>query len=123
MVTRPKTTSYDVTVGAARAVLDGDHVHMVLLIQGGRLRGTIVREDLQEASEDDPALLHARLAGRTVGPSVRADVAQEWLARTGARRFAVVDGAGDLLGLLCLKRRRTGFCSDGDVASRALDPH
>ncbi len=39
------------------------------------------------------------------------------LAR-GRRRLAVVDERGALLGLLCLKRRLTGFCSDADVAAR-----
>ena len=34
---------------------------------------------------------------------------------TGIRRLAVVDGDLRLLGLLCLKASRTGFCSDEGV--------
>ena len=42
------------------------------------------------------------------------------LIAAGARRLAVVDGHGLLRGLVCLKRRRTGFCSDLDVRARAM---
>ena len=38
----------------------------------------------------------------------------------GGRRLAVVDHRLRLLGLLCLKRSGLGFCSDRDVAARAL---
>jgi hypothetical protein len=41
------------------------------------------------------------------------------LVRTGRRRLAVVDEEGRLLGLVCLKRRRTGYCTDAGVAERA----
>jgi hypothetical protein len=39
----------------------------------------------------------------------------------GERRRAVIDADGRLLGLLCLKSRLTGFCSDSDVAARAAE--
>ena len=39
---------------------------------------------------------------------------------TGRRRAAVTGADGRLLGLLCLKVSRTGFCSDQDVRARAL---
>src|SRR5919206_425323 len=66
-----------------------------------------------------PALPLARLTDRTVAPEVPLADVHELLLRTGRRRLAVVDGAGRLLGLLCLKRRRTGYCSDAGVAERA----
>ncbi len=40
------------------------------------------------------------------------------LIHRGLRRLAVVDDNGLLMGLLCLKRKLTGFCSDADVAAR-----
>lgn len=52
-------------------------------------------------------------------PATSADAARELLIDRGLRRLAVVDHDGTLLGLMCLKRTRTGFCSDEDVASRA----
>jgi hypothetical protein len=36
-------------------------------------------------------------------------------------RLAVVDDDGVLTGLLCLKRKLTGFCTDADVAARAAE--
>ena len=50
-----------------------------------------------------------------MGPD--ADLHATWEAMTG-RRLAVVDPQGRLLGLLCLKRSRRGFCSAEDVAER-----
>ena len=122
MVRAPKVHGCSLTVGELRAAFADDHVHMVLLVDGGRLVGTLVPEDAPESSAPhDPALPLARLAGRTVAPTVQADVLRAEMVATGVRRLAVVDGDGTLLGLLCLKRHLEGFCSDADVASRAAD--
>jgi len=43
---------------------------------------------------------------------------QRLLIDHGIRRVAVVNADGSLLGLMCLKQRMRGFCSDGDVAAR-----
>jgi CBS domain-containing protein len=121
MVTRPKTMTSDASVAAVREVLEDDHVHMVLLTERDVLRGTVVRTDLVGACDADPVLPSARLAGRTVPPHASAEAARQLLLARGERRLAVVDGEGALLGLLCLKRRRTGFCSDADVLARTLE--
>lgn len=126
MVTTPTTLAPDVTVGAVRAAFRDDHLHMVLLTRAGTLVGTLVREDLpgradSDRADSDPALPLSRLAGRTVAPAASADEARHVLVSGGARRLAVVDADGTLLGLLCLKRHGRGFCSDLDVAARALD--
>jgi hypothetical protein len=42
------------------------------------------------------------------------------MTATGRRRAAVTSAGGLLLGLLCLKASRAGFCSDQDVRARAL---
>jgi FdhD protein len=42
------------------------------------------------------------------------------MTATGRRRAAVTSADGRLLGLLCLKASRRGFCSDQDVRARAL---
>lgn len=118
VVRHPKTLDAAATVGAARAELEDDHVHMLLLTRDGRLLGTLVRDDLATARDGEPALPYAVLAGRTIGPAVRADDALRRLRGRDERRRAVVDDGGRLIGLLCLKRRGTGFCSDHDVATR-----
>lgn len=121
MVTHPKTMAPEVTVGDVRAVFANDHVHMVLLTEAGILVGTLVRADLHDAPEDDPALPLAVLSERTIRPSVSADEAGRVLDAAGTRRLAVVDVDGVLLGLLCLKRRRNGFCNDRDVVARSVE--
>jgi CBS domain containing-hemolysin-like protein len=125
MVTEPKTLPVTATVGEVRDVFDDDHVHMVLLVEGAILRGTVERDDLGRQPEanrrDGSALALASLQGRTLSPTTPALLAREMLLARDSRRAAVVDKHGALLGLLCLKRRLTGFCSDEDVAARAAD--
>lgn len=122
MLRRPKTLSAHASIQETRAALANDHVHMVLLTDGRALVGTMVRADLPGAETGaGPAIPWAKLAGRTVPPDARADIVQHLLVERGLRRVAVIDAEGELLGLVCLKRRRTGFCSDADIASRAWD--
>lgn len=122
VVRLPKTLGPTATVEQARSAFEHDHVHMLLLTDDGRLLGTLVRADLPaDAPGADPALPYAVLAGRTLAPAVGADEARRLLVSRDERRAAVVDADGRLVGLLCLKRRRTGFCSDADVAARAAD--
>jgi CBS-domain-containing membrane protein len=122
MLSVPKTLPRTATAAQVRAELADEHVHLVLLTEGARLVGTIGRGDLpQGAAPDAPASAHATLAGRTVPAATPAADAFARLVASGERRLAVVGPAGELLGLLCLNRRRTGFCSDADVAARAAD--
>lgn len=124
MITSPYTTPVDATVAQVREVLDRAHVHIVLLVEGGRLLGTVVQDDLVGAADHEPALARSVLEGRTVTPDVPCEDVLRDLSGSGARRLAVVDGEGRLHGLLCLKRNRSGFCSEDDVrAGRAArDP-
>ncbi|MGW7532463.1 CBS domain-containing protein [Amycolatopsis sp. NPDC054798] len=119
LVRLPKTLPLDTSVGQARTCFADDHVHLLLLTGGGKLMGTLAREDLPpELDGSALALTHSRMAGRTIPADLPAEEARQLLLARGQRRFAVVDDTGALLGLLCLKRRRTGFCSDADVAAR-----
>ena len=120
MVSRPKTLPADASVAAVRAVLADDHVVMVLLTEDGVLRGTLLCDDLPDTTPGAAAALPlSRLTGRTVAPAVPLADVHALLVRTGRRRLAVVDDEGRLLGLVCLKRRRTGYCTDAGVAERA----
>lgn len=120
MIREPRTLPSDVTVGAVRSAFEDDHVVMVLLTDNGRLEGTLVRDDLPAGTAAAaPALRLSDLTGRTVGPTATAASVLRQLLHDGRRRLAVVDEEGRLLGLVCLNRRRTGFCSDACVAARA----
>jgi CBS-domain-containing membrane protein len=124
MLRHPKVLDAQATVDEARAALTDDHVHMVLLTEGSTLVGTLVRTDLpppiQRSDQGSgPALPWSTLRDRTVPSATSADTVNKLLIERGLRRLAVIDHDGTLLGLMCLKRSRTGFCSDEDVASRA----
>ncbi|KRF07858.1 hypothetical protein ASG88_03385 [Nocardioides sp. Soil777] len=122
MVTAPWTHGCDLTVAGAREAFTDAHVHMLLLTDGGVLRGTLLRDDLAGATDPGgPALDLAPLAGRTVSPDSPVEEALALMREQGTRRLAVVDAGGHLRGLLCLKRTLDGFCSDADVRARALE--
>jgi hypothetical protein len=59
------------------------------------------------------------LIGRIAGPADPLAAATAALLRKGRRRLAVVDDSGRLLGLLCLKKDGTCYCSDESVHQRA----
>lgn len=119
MVNAPTTLRPTATVAEARSFFEDDHVHMALIATSGTLLGTLIRADLTGLGDDTvPALSHSRLAGRTVASTEPAEDVRMRLIHRGLRRLAVVDDNGLLMGLLCLKRKLTGFCSDADVAAR-----
>ena len=120
MLRAPRTLPDDATLGEARAALTDDHVHLVLLLDGDVLTGTLGRRDVKGPEPDDaPALASATLRDRTVGGTTDAVEVHRAMVQQGVRRLAVVGEGGRLLGLLCLKRSGTGFCSDQDVRDRS----
>ena len=121
MVRFPKTHATETSVDEIRLLFDDDHVHIALVVAAdGRLITTIERTDLATAiPSSTPGVELGTLVGRTVGPSCPLDAATAALVRDGRRRLAVVDHSGRLLGLLCLKRDGTGYCSDEGIRARA----
>jgi CBS domain-containing protein len=122
MLTTPIRHPLSATVGEIRDFFRDDHVHAALIVSpAGRLEAVVERADIAGCQALDAAAAPlGRLAGRTVpaGASV-ADVHRA-MTSAGRRRAAVTSADGRLLGLLCLKASRAGFCSDGDVRARAL---
>jgi CBS-domain-containing membrane protein len=121
MVTRPKTHAPESSVEEIRAFFDDEHVHMALVVgANGLLVTTIERADLTRGAPGAvSAAALGRLAGRTVHPEDPLDACAAALLRAGRRRLAVIDAAGTLLGLLCVKKDGTGCCSDADIRRRA----
>jgi CBS domain-containing protein len=119
MIRHPTVLGDTATVADVRDVLLDDHVHLVLVVdQDGALLTAIERADLDSLNASTPALAVGTLRHRTVLPEIAADDALALMRASRIRRLAVVDRVGTLLGLLCLKRNGTGFCSDDDVMSR-----
>ncbi len=123
MVTAPTTHRSESKLEDIRSFFEDDHVHMALVVAAdGRLLTTIERSDLGDAKlKSAPVKELGTLVGRTVGPSEVLDIVTAALLREGRRRLAVIDEAGRLLGLLCLKRNGTGYCSDESIRERASD--
>lgn len=122
MITAPKTHRHDATIETIRAVLEDPHVHMILLTRYGVLHGTLVLADIPTAAPN-PCLARelAVLRDRTIGPTENLDAVWQRLEMSGQRRIAVVNDANTLLGLVCLKRDRTGFCTNDGIRSRTIE--
>jgi CBS-domain-containing membrane protein len=120
MIASPKVLSADASVSDVRRLFEDDHVVMVLLAEGDSLLGTLLREDVPDTfPASGLALPLSTTTGRIVLPTEPIAAVLRRLQEADTRRLAVVDGAGRLLGLVCLKRSRTGFCRDADVAARS----
>jgi hypothetical protein len=119
MVRHPKLCSEDCTAGEIRELFAGDHVHAVLVVSGTRLVNVIDRADLGPGTAESAAAASlGRLHGRVIAPTAPADAALRQMIADGRRRLAVAGPDRRLLGLLCLKRSGTGFCSDENVRQR-----
>jgi PPOX class probable F420-dependent enzyme len=121
MIRSPKLSGPTTTAGQARDVLRDEHVHAVLIVDGGRLLAVVERPDLEGVPADLPAPAAGSLRNRVVTPDTELEAAWRSMAESGRRRLAVIDEDGTLLGLLCLKRTGRGFCSDADIRARSAD--
>lgn len=122
MVSSPKTHGPEAGLAKVRAFFEDDHHHMALIVASdGRLLTTIERPDLAAATSSSvPIATIGTLIGRTAWPADPLAAVTVELLRNGRRRLAVIDYSGRLLGLLCLKKDGTGYCSDEGIRERAL---
>jgi CBS domain-containing protein len=123
MLTTPKRHPLGATVREIRAFFDDDHVHAALIVgPAGYLAAVVERADISHSQVPDAAAAPlGRLAGRIVPEGASLVEMQRVMNAAGRRRAAVISEDGRLLGLLCLKASRAGFCSEEDVRARALD--
>jgi hypothetical protein len=122
MLTTPARHPLSATVGELRDFFRDDHVHAALIVSpAGRLEAVVERDDIAWCQALDAAAAPlGRLAGRTVPARTSLAEVRRAMTTAGCRRTAVTSADGRLLGLLCLKASRAGFCSDQDVRARAL---
>jgi hypothetical protein len=123
MLTTPARHPLSATVGEIRDFFRDDHVHAALIVSpAGYLEAVVERDDIAGCQALDAAAAPlGRLAGRTVPAGASLPEVCPAMTAAGRRRAAVTSADGRLLGLLCLKASRAGFCSDQDVRARALD--
>jgi hypothetical protein len=122
MITTPARHPRSATVGEIRDFFRDDHVHAALIVSpAGYLEAVVERDDIAGCQALDAAAAPlGRLAGRAVSAGASLAEVRRAMTATGRRRAAVTSDDGRLLGLLCLKASRAGFCSDQDVRARAL---
>ena len=122
MLTTPARHPLSATVGEIRDFFCDDHVHAALIVSpAGRLEAVVERDDIAGCQAPDTAAARlGRLAGRIVPAAASLAEVRRAMIATGRRRAAVTTADGRLLGLLCLKASRAGFCSEQDVRVRAL---
>jgi CBS domain-containing protein len=123
MLTTPVRHPLGATVREIREFFDYDHVQAALIVgPAGYLAAVVERTDITNGQVPDAAAAPlGRLAGRTVLEDASLAEIRRAMNAAGRRRAAVVSEDGRLLGLLCLKASRAGFCSEEDVRARALD--
>jgi CBS domain-containing protein len=122
MLTTPVRHPLSATVGEIRDYFRDDHVHAALIVSpAGYLEAVVERDDIAGCHAPDAAAAPlGRLEGRTVAAGASVAEVRRAMTAAGRRRVAVTGADGRLLGLLCLKASRAGFCSDQDVRARGL---
>jgi CBS domain-containing protein len=121
MLRTPVRHPLSTTVGEIRDFFRDDHVHAALIVSpAGYLEAVVERDDIAGCQALDAAAAPlGKLAGRTVPAGASLAEVRRAMTAAGRRRAAVISAGGGLLGLLCLKASRAGFCSDQDVRARA----
>lgn len=109
MLREPKTLAGDASVAEVREQLANPKVQLVLLADGPVFRGAVT-ELPADADPGEPALAYAEPDPETIAPDASDDDAFARAAASPNRRVIVLDDERNLLGLLCLKQNRTGFC-------------
>jgi CBS domain-containing protein len=122
MLTDVKVHSARTTVREIRVLFDDEHVHAAVIVEDSQLLAVVDRADLETADDDALARHLGGRRRRVIAPDADLALARRLMLACGRRRLAVVDRDGRLLGLLCLKRSRSGFCSNRDVRARSAEP-
>jgi hypothetical protein len=122
MLRSPVRHPLSATVGEIQDFFRDDHVHAALIVSpAGYLEAVVERDDIAGCQVPGAAAApRGGLEGRTVPPGASLAEVRRAMTAAGRRRAAVTSADGGLLGLLCLKASRAGFCSDQDVRARAL---
>ncbi len=116
MIKRPKTLPLDASVGDVRRLFENGSVQTGLLVEDGRFRAAIERNNVSDSTPDDsPALDFAVTPTATVRPATPMREAIALLDAESTRRLVVVDDDGETLrGLVALNSSRSGFCGGGE---------
>jgi len=112
MVAHPKTMPATATIADVRATFANPHVRSALLVDGPLFAGVIKRDAIPDAVADtELARDHASVDVPTISPDAPVSDAVAELDATGEFRLvALADDGVTLAGLVCLDKKRAGFC-------------
>jgi CBS domain-containing protein len=113
MVSRPKTLPARASVGQLREHFRNPKVQTALLSDGGRFAGAIAPDELPaDAPDDGAARDYARTDVPTMAPDATMADALDLMDRRRDHRLVVLgDDGATLMGLLCLDKTGTSFCT------------
>jgi len=108
MLRHPKTLPADATVAEARAALESQSTHMLLLVDGERFRGAVTGIPAA-ADPDERALGFVDSSAPVVTEDTPVSAALARLEHRPSGRLVVLDGER-LAGLVCLAKDGVTFC-------------
>ncbi|SRR5690606_19583821 len=113
MLSSPKTLPGAATLADAREFFGNPKVISALVVDGDQFVGLLDRSDLPSLlAGSTPIRTFARREVDTITPDRPVTEATEILRERGLSRLVVLaDDGRTLAGLLCLDRRREGFCA------------
>ena len=116
MIKRPKTLPLDATVADVRQLFENGSVQTGLLVDDGRFRAAIERDNVPDSTPEDAAAIEFAVTPiAKVHPTTPMSEAMALLDSAGTRRLVVVDEDGETLrGLVALNSSRSGFCGGGE---------
>ena len=119
MLRHPTVHPAELTVREARSAFAvSAKLRVLLLVRDHLLVSMVAREDLSGTEDPSTAVADVgTLEDRCVAAHAPLEETFDAMIRSGRRRIAVVEPDGTLLGLLCLKRSQSGFCTDKGVAA------
>jgi CBS domain-containing protein len=83
---------------------------MAILADDGRYVGSLSPEDVAGEVDRARPATEAATYGPTIGPDAPARTGEQVALQTDARRAVVIDGEGQLLGILSVTGDLTSFC-------------
>jgi len=116
MIKRPKTLPVEATVADVRRLFENGSVQTGLLVDDGRFRAAIERDNVPDPTPDEAAAIEFAVTPiAKVRPTTPMSEAISLLDSAGTRRLVVVDEDGETLrGLVALNSSRSGFCGGGE---------
>jgi CBS domain-containing protein len=116
MIKRPKTLPVTASVADVRRLFENGSVQTGLLVDDGRFRAAIERQDVPHSATDDAAAIDFAVTPiARVRPATPMRDAIALLDAESTRRLVVVDEDGETLcGLVALNSSRSGFCAGSD---------